>query len=164
MTSTKSPKTWENVPFKTETRQILNILIHSLYVEREVFLRELISNASDALTRMQFELLTNRDVVDPEAPLGIWRTGDPEAKTLTIRDTGIGMNAQEMAENLGTIAHSGARAFLEAAKTDSEAISDIIGQFGVGFYSAFMVARSEEHTSELQSPKDLVCRLLLEKK
>lgn len=158
MTSTKSPKTWENVPFKTETRQILNILIHSLYVEREVFLRELISNASDALTRMQFELLTNRDVVDPEAPLGVWITGDAEAKTLTIRDTGIGMNAQEMAENLGTIAHSGARAFIEAAKTDSAAISDIIGQFGVGFYSAFMVAESIEVVSRSFRPDDTAAR------
>lgn len=158
MTSTKSPKTWENVPFKTETRQILNILIHSLYVEREVFLRELISNASDALTRMQFELLTNRDVVDPEAPLGIWLIGDTEAKTLTIRDTGIGMNAQEMAENLGTIAHSGARAFIEAAKTDSKAISDIIGQFGVGFYSAFMAAESIEVVSRSYRPDDAAAR------
>lgn len=158
MSKTKTSDKWENVPFKTETRQILNILIHSLYVEREVFLRELISNSSDALTRMQYELLTNREVVDPEAALGIWITTDPETKTLTIRDTGIGMNAQEMAENLGTIAHSGARAFIEAAQTNSETISDIIGQFGVGFYSAFMVADSIEVVSRSYRPEDSAAR------
>jgi molecular chaperone HtpG len=134
----------QSVPFKAETRQLLNILIHSLYTEKEVFLRELISNASDALTRMNFEMLTRREVVDPEAELGIWITADEESRTLTLRDSGVGMTAQEMAENLGTIAHSGARSFLEAAsqsKPDAN-LSDIIGQFGVGFYSAFMVADS----------------------
>src|SRR5512136_906934 len=130
------------IPFKAETRQLLNILIHSLYKEREVFLRELVSNASDDLTRMNFVMLTNRDVADPQAELAIWITSDPEKRTLTIRDTGVGMTADEMAENLGTIAHSGARAFLEAAKQGSQKLSDIIGQFGVGFYSAFMVAES----------------------
>jgi molecular chaperone HtpG len=133
------------IPFRAETRQLLDILIHSLYTEREVFLRELISNASDALTRMSFEMLTNRDVLDPDAELGIWITADKEEKTLVIRDTGVGMTRDELVENLGTIAHSGARAFLQAAK-DAEAkksgtpVSEIIGQFGVGFYSAFMVA------------------------
>ncbi len=131
-------------PFKAETRQLLNILVHSLYKEREVFLRELVSNASDALTRMNFVMLTNREVVDPEAELAIWITVDSDKRTLTIRDTGIGMTADEMAENLGTIAHSGARAFLDAAQQgDASAnLSEIIGQFGVGFYSAFMVAES----------------------
>ena len=127
-------------PFKAETRQLLNILIHSLYSEREVFLRELISNASDALTRMNYEMLTNRDVYNPDAELGIWITSNEDERTLTIRDTGIGMTAGEMAENLGTIAHSGARAFLQAAQDGEAKLSDIIGQFGVGFYSAFMVA------------------------
>ena len=127
MSKPKPTESWEKVPFKTETKQILNILIHSLYSEREVFLRELISNASDALTRLQFELLTNRDVLDADAEVGIWVSGDPEAKTLTIRDNGIGMTAQELAENLGTIAHSGARAFIEAAQTQSNHLSDIIG-------------------------------------
>src|SRR5271169_6788552 len=94
--------------FKAETRQLLDILIHSLYTEREVFLRELISNASDALTRMSFEMLTNRNVLDPEAEPGIWIKADPTGNTLTIRDTGIGMTQDEMVENLGTIAHSGA--------------------------------------------------------
>ncbi len=132
------------VAFKAETRQLLNILIHSLYTEREVFLRELISNASDALTRIKYEMLTNHDVLDPAAELGIWITSDPEKKILTIRDSGIGMTAEELVENLGTIAHSGAKAFLEAAEQSpgESKLSDIIGQFGVGFYSAFMVADS----------------------
>src|SRR5512146_1705306 len=112
---------------------------------RTVFLRELISNASDALTRMNFETLTNRDVLDPEAELGIWITAQPESGTLTIRDTGVGMTRDELIENLGTIAHSGARAFLQAAKESAAKggttpVSEIIGQFGVGFYSAYMVA------------------------
>jgi molecular chaperone HtpG len=114
--------------------------VHSLYTEREIFLRELVSNASDALTRLDFEQLTNREVLDPEAPLAIRIIPDEQAKTLTITDTGIGMTAEEMAENLGVIAHSGARAFVEAARTSGKSLIDVIGQFGVGFYSAFMVA------------------------
>jgi molecular chaperone HtpG len=144
------------VAFKAETRQLLQILIHSLYTEREVFLRELISNASDALTRINYQMLTNHDVLDPAVELAIWIKGDPDKKTLTIRDTGIGMTANELVENLGTIAHSGAKAFLEAAQTaDSNAkISDIIGQFGVGFYSAFMVAKSIRVTSRSSNKEE----------
>jgi molecular chaperone HtpG len=130
----------EPIPFKAETRQLLDILIHSLYTEREIFLRELISNASDALSRMNFEMLTNREVLDPDAELAITITTDPSANTLSISDTGIGMTSEELVENLGTIAHSGARAFISAAQQGVNNISDIIGQFGVGFYSAFMVA------------------------
>jgi molecular chaperone HtpG len=126
--------------FKAETRQLLDILIHSLYTEREIFLRELISNASDALTRLDFELLTNRDVLDPDLPLEIRIHADTEAGTITIEDTGIGMTSDELVENLGTIAHSGARAFFDAIKESGKNASDLIGQFGVGFYSAFMVA------------------------
>src|SRR5512139_2455384 len=85
----------KTIPFKAETRQVLDILIHSLYTEREIFLRELISNASDALTRVDFEILTNRDVLDPDAELGIWIVTDPEAGTITLRDSGIGMTGQE---------------------------------------------------------------------
>jgi molecular chaperone HtpG len=126
--------------FKAETRQLLDILIHSLYTEREIFLRELISNASDALTRLDFELLTNRDVLDPDAELSIRILPDEAEGTLTILDTGIGMTAQELERNLGTIAQSGAREFLAAAQQNGQRLSDLIGQFGVGFYSAFMVA------------------------
>ena len=143
MTDIPSPATPEQpqgIPFKAETRQLLNILIHSLYTEREIFLRELISNSSDALTRIDFETLTNRDVLDHDAELAIYITTDPNENTITIGDTGIGMTAEELTENLGTIAHSGARAFVSAAQKGDRNISDIIGQFGVGFYSAFMVA------------------------
>lgn len=104
------------IPFKAETRQILDILIHSLYTEREIFLRELISNASDALTRFDFKFLTDRDVVNPEAELGIWITANENDRTLTITDTGDGMTEAELIENLGTIAHSGVRAFIAASQ------------------------------------------------
>ena len=142
------------IPFKAETRQLLEILIHSLYTDREVFLRELISNASDALTRLNFQMLTSRDILNPELELGVWITADPDAKTLTIRDTGIGMTAAELSENLGTIAHSGARAFLEAAQAGTAKMEDIIGQFGVGFYSAFMVADWIQVTSRSYKPEE----------
>lgn len=132
----------ESFTFQAETQQLLDILIHSLYTDREIFLRELVSNASDALNRMQFERLTNDDVVDPEAELEIRIIPDEDAGTLTIRDTGIGMTRDEMIENLGTIARSGAKRFIEALKDapSSDAVQNIIGQFGVGFYSVFMVA------------------------
>jgi len=140
------------VAFKAEIQQLLNILVHSLYTEREIFLRELISNASDALNRVQFEMLTNRDVLDQDAELAIQIEADEEAGTLTIRDTGIGMTRSEMEENLGTIAHSGAQGFLaamqEARQQGQQAVTtDIIGQFGVGFYSVFMAAEEVTVTS-----------------
>jgi molecular chaperone HtpG len=147
----ESTQAAQPIHFKAETRQILDILIHSLYTEREIFLRELISNASDALTRLDFEQLTNRDILDPDVELSIWITADPEQRLLTIRDSGIGMDARELTENLGTIAQSGARAFISAAKegtsTEGSRLADIIGQFGVGFYSVFMVADSVRVTS-----------------
>ena len=132
--------------FKAEVKQLLYILAHSLYKERDIFLRELISNASDALTRMQFEMLTNREALDPDAELAIHietpeTTGD-EPKKLIIKDSGIGMTRAEMENNLGTIAQSGARAFIEKIGAGQLDPSDVIGQFGVGFYSVFMVADS----------------------
>jgi molecular chaperone HtpG len=126
------------MPFRAEVKQLLNILAHSLYTEREIFLRELISNASDALYRVQFEMVTNHDILDPDAELAIHVDGDEEAKTVTITDSGIGMTREELIENLGTIAQSGARAIMERLEAGQR--SDIIGQFGVGFYSAFVVA------------------------
>jgi molecular chaperone HtpG len=134
---TEPAKTFE---FKAEIQQLLNILVHSLYTEREIFLRELLSNASDALNRIQFEMLTNRDVLDPDAELAIHVEADQEAGTLTISDTGIGMTREEIAEDLGTIAHSGAAAFLKKLDTEQRPSVELIGQFGVGFYSVFMVA------------------------
>jgi molecular chaperone HtpG len=126
------------VPFRAEVKQLLNILAHSLYTDREIFLRELLSNASDALYRAQFEMLTNQEVRDPEAELAIHVDVDEEAKTITIADSGIGMTREELVENLGTIAQSGARALME--RIEAAQRSEIIGQFGVGFYSAFVVA------------------------
>ena len=134
------------------TRQLLDILIHSLYTQREIFLRELISNASDALSRISFEILTNRDILDADAELAIKISADAKNNTLTISDSGIGMTSEELSENLGTIAHSGARAFVSAAQTGEKNISDIIGQFGVGFYSAFMVAESIQVISRSYQP------------
>jgi molecular chaperone HtpG len=145
--------------FKAETRQLLDILIHSLYTEREIFLRELISNASDALTRIDFEMLTNRDVLNPDAELAIHITVDPEEKVLTISDTGIGMTRDELITNLGTIAQSGAQEFLNAAQeskkdeTGQVNLSDLIGQFGVGFYSSFMVAEWVRVVSRSYQPE-----------
>ncbi len=149
MTTAPAP---EAVPFRAEIKQLLHILVHSLYTDREIFLRELISNASDALNRLQFEMLTNRDVLDPEAELVIRLNGDPQERTLTIRDTGIGMTREELVENLGTIAHSGAAAFLESLK-EGKKVSDLIGQFGVGFYSVFMVAEEVRVTSRSYRPE-----------
>ena len=134
------------VEFRAEIQQLLNILIHSLYTDREIFLRELISNASDALNRIQFEMLTNRDVLDESTELAIYLEMDESQGLLTIRDTGIGMTEAELAENLGTIARSGAKGFLkaveEAGQKGQPVTTDIIGQFGVGFYSVFMVAEA----------------------
>ena len=139
--------------FKAETKQLLNILIHSLYKDREVFLRELLSNASDALNRLRFEMVTNQDVLDPAAELAIRIKVDKEARTITIQDTGIGMTKDEVIENLGTIAQSGARKFLEASKDRNADLTQVIGQFGVGFYSVFMVAEWVRVTSRSYRPR-----------
>ncbi len=144
----------EQHSFQAETQQLLNILIHSLYTEKEIFLRELISNASDALNRLQFEMLTNDDVVDPQADLEIHIELDEEAKTLTVSDTGIGMNREEIIAGLGTIAKSGAKAFIEAMADKPDDAAAIIGQFGVGFYSAFMVAKRVDVISRSFRPED----------
>ncbi|MBZ0277254.1 MAG: molecular chaperone HtpG [Anaerolineae bacterium] len=131
----------ETFNFQAEIQQVLDILVHSLYTEREIFLRELISNASDALSRIQFELLTNRDVLDPDAELAIEIKTDEEAGTITISDTGVGMTRDDLINNLGVIARSGAKAFIQAIQeAKNGGATDIIGQFGVGFYSVFMVA------------------------
>jgi molecular chaperone HtpG len=139
--------------FKAETKQLLNILIHSLYKDREVFLRELLSNASDALNRLRFEMVTNQDVLDPAAELAIHIRVDKDARMLTIQDTGIGMTKDEIIENLGTIAQSGARKFLEATKDKNADLTRVIGQFGVGFYSVFMVAEWVRVTSHSYRPE-----------
>ena len=126
------------VPFRAEMRQLLRILTHSLYSDREIFLRELISNAADAINRVRFVQLTNSNILNPELDPLITISVDEEAKTITISDTGSGMTANEMAENLGTIAKSGTKALIESLEAGQA--SDLVGQFGVGFYSAFVVA------------------------
>lgn len=139
--------------FKAETKQLLHILIHSLYKDREVFLRELVSNASDALNRLRFEMLTTQDVLDPKAELKIHITADKDNRLLTITDTGIGMTRAEIVDHLGTIAQSSARKFLEAAKEKNLDASGLIGQFGVGFYSVFMAAEWVRVTSRSFRPE-----------
>ena len=131
--------------FQAETKQLLDLMIHSIYTNHEIFLRELISNASDAIDKLHFEALTNRDLLEGNEDYEIFIVPDKESHTLTISDNGIGMNREEVVENIGTIAKSGTKAFLEQlkkAKESNEAISDkeMIGQFGVGFYSGFIVA------------------------
>lgn len=136
------------IAFKAETQQLLDILINSIYSDKDVFLRELISNASDAITKLNFNMLTDHDVLDADSAPEIRVKVDKDAKTLTVSDNGIGMTADEMTEYLGTIAHSGAKALLEKAGNDgAKNITDLIGQFGVGFYAAFMVAKSIDVTS-----------------
>ena len=137
----------ESHEFRAEIRQLLDLVVHSLYTDKEIFLRELVSNASDAMEKLRHLEATEKDVHSPDLPLEIHITTDKEAGTITIADHGTGMNHDELVENLGTIAHSGTKAFLDAVKETGKPPGDLIGQFGVGFYSAFMVAAKVEiHT------------------
>lgn len=136
--STATPQKFE---FQAEIAQLLDIVTHSLYTEKEIFVRELVSNASDALEKLRHTQLTEKDVFGDQA-LEINVTTDDKAKTLTIQDHGIGMTRAELIENLGTIAHSGSKAFLKALGEGGAKSTSLIGQFGVGFYAAFMVAKS----------------------
>ncbi len=138
--------------FQTEVRQLLDIVIHAFYSDREVFVRELVSNASDALEKLRLKQLTQTAVYEPERELRIAITTDEEAGTLTIADSGIGMTQDEVVEFLGTIAHSGTKKFLEAMKESKGGTQDLIGQFGVGFYSVFMAADKVEVTTRSWQP------------
>jgi TNF receptor-associated protein 1 len=137
--STNAPQKFE---FQAEIKQLLDIVIHSLYTEKEIFVRELVSNASDALEKLRHTQITEKEIFDEKAELEISLTTDDKAKTLTIQDYGIGMTRDELVKNLGTIAHSGSKQFLKALGENGAKNSNLIGQFGVGFYSAFMVAKS----------------------
>ncbi|HEY8994814.1 MAG TPA: molecular chaperone HtpG [Lacunisphaera sp.] len=137
--STVTPQKFE---FQAEIKQLLDIVIHSLYTEKEIFVRELVSNASDALEKLRHLQLTEKEIHDADTPLEITITTDETAKTITIQDSGLGMTRAELIENLGTIAHSGSKQFLKALGEGGAKNSNLIGQFGVGFYSAFMVAKS----------------------
>ena len=131
----------EKKEFKTEVQQLLNLVIHSLYSNKDIFLRELISNGSDAIDKLSFEALSNKELIKDDPEFRIKLFVDNEAKTLRIEDNGIGMTRDELEENIGTIARSGTRRFMEELKKgQAEANPELIGQFGVGFYSAFMVA------------------------
>ena len=126
-------------PFQAEVAKLLQLMVHSVYSDRDVFLRELISNAADALDKLRYEAIEQPDLLEDAPGLTITITPDAQARTLTITDTGIGMNERELAENLGTIAKSGTQAFVEQAKARQGDVH-LIGQFGIGFYSAFIVA------------------------
>ena len=131
----------EKKEFKTEVQQLLDLVIHSLYSNKDIFLRELISNGSDAIDRLRFEALSNKELIKDDPEFRIKLFVDNEAKTLRIEDNGIGMTRDELEKNIGTIAHSGTRQFMEELKKGkAKANPELIGQFGVGFYSAFMVA------------------------
>ena len=139
----QSSQAAETFTFQAETKQLLNLVIHSLYTNKDIFLRELISNASDALDKLRFESLTKPELLPDTNALEIRLDVDKQARTLTITDNGIGMSREEIVTNIGTIAKSGTKALLEQVQKEGqspEALSELIGRFGVGFYSAFMVA------------------------
>ena len=134
----------ETFGFETEAKQLLKLMIHSLYSNREVFLRELISNASDAIDRLRFKAISEPELVGEDNDFAIRVAFDKEAKTLTVADNGIGMSRQDVIDNLGTIARSGTAEFLSQLSGDQKKDATLIGQFGVGFYSAFIVAEEVE--------------------
>jgi molecular chaperone HtpG len=141
--------------FQAEVKQVLDIVIHSLYTDREIFVRELVSNAADALEKLRHTQLTENNIFQADLPLEISLTTDEEKRTLTISDHGLGMSRDELIENLGTIAHSGSKAFAAALKNAGKGDeAKVIGQFGVGFYSAFMVADEVSVSTHSWRPDD----------
>ena len=130
----------ETLGFQTEAKQLLQLMIHSLYSNKEIFLRELISNASDAIDKLRFESLDNEALLEGETDYQIRISVDKDANTLTISDNGIGMTKEDAIAHLGTIAKSGTAQFMQNLTGDQKKDSQLIGQFGVGFYSAFIVA------------------------
>ena len=126
--------------FKAESKRLLDLMINSIYTHKEIFLRELISNASDAIDRLRFEAFSQPALREDEDPLTIRVSYDTAARTVTVSDNGIGMSRAEVIEHIGTIAKSGTREFLQALTGDQRKDATLIGQFGVGFYSAFVVA------------------------
>src|SRR5580658_424495 len=141
MTTATAPAAAERMEFKTELKQLLDLIIHSLYTKKEIFLRELISNAADAIDKVRFESLTNQNLLEGNSDWKIRLVADEAAGTLTVSDNGIGMSRESIVDNLGTIAKSGTKAFIENLKAANVANRpELIGQFGVGFYASFMVA------------------------
>ncbi|MFT4902225.1 MAG: TNF receptor-associated protein 1 [Lentimonas sp.] len=153
--TTQAPERHE---FQAEVKQVLDIVVHSLYTDKEIFVRELISNASDATEKLRHTQITEKDICDADLDLEILVSSDEETGTLTIQDFGIGMTHDELIKNLGTIAHSGSKAFLNALKENGERNENLIGQFGVGFYSVFMVADSVKvYTRSWQKEGESLC-------
>ena len=145
----------ETLGFQTEARQLLHLMIHSLYSNKEIFLRELISNASDAVDKLRFAALSDDGILEGDGEYAVRVDVNKDAGTITISDNGIGMSRDEVIENLGTIAKSGTAAFLEQLSGDQQKDSQLIGQFGVGFYSSFIVAeRVEVHTRRAGTPTE----------
>lgn len=147
--TTAQPEVFE---YQAEMQKLLDILVHSLYTEREIFLRELISNASDALSKVQFTTLTESEVADKDDDLEIRIAFDDQANTIEVIDSGCGMTREELVQNLGTIASSGTLRFLQEAKDRNQSAENLIGQFGVGFYSVFMIAQKVEVTTRSWRP------------
>ena len=139
-------KSTENHKFGAEVSKVLKLMIHSLYTNKDIFLRELVSNASDACDKLRYEALTRSELLSGDSDLKIRVSADKDKRIITIIDNGIGMSHDELIANLGTIARSGTTAFLEqlVANKDKKADVNLIGQFGVGFYAAFMVAQTVE--------------------
>src|ERR1700722_3787927 len=149
----------EQLSFQAEVRELLQLMIHSLYSHREIFLRELISNASDANDKLRFLALSDPALLGQDSALGIWIDADPKTRTLTVRDNGIGMSREEAVAQLGTIAKSGTAEFFKRLTGDQQKDAALIGQFGVGFYSAFMVAeRVEGFSRRADAPADMGVR------
>ncbi|MDQ6660358.1 MAG: molecular chaperone HtpG, partial [Chloroflexota bacterium] len=130
----------ETLDFQAEVKQLLDLMVHSLYSNKEIFLRELISNASDAEDKLRFEALSNEALYEGDTELKIWVSYDKEARTITVSDNGIGMSRDEVVANIGTIAKSGTQEFFQSLTGDQRKDASLIGQFGVGFYSSFVVA------------------------
>ena len=137
--TTEKPEAAETLPFQAEVAELLRLMVHAVYSETDVFLRELISNASDACDKLRYEAIASPELTAGDIPLAVCIKPDKTAGTLTIADTGIGMSKDEMISDLGTVARSGTRAFMSRLKEQKDG-AGLIGQFGVGFYSAFMVA------------------------
>jgi molecular chaperone HtpG len=149
----------ETLGFQAEVKELLHLMIHSLYSHREIFLRELISNASDANDKLRFLALSNAELLGKETELGIWIETDPKLGTLTVRDNGVGMSREEAVTHLGTIAKSGTAEFFKRLTGDQQKDAQLIGQFGVGFYSAFIVAdRVEVLTRRADAPAEAAVR------
>ena len=132
--------TRETLGFQAEVKQLLHLMVHSLYGNKEIFLRELISNASDAGDKLRFEAMSDPALFENDPELKIRLAYDEEARTITVTDNGIGMSRQEVIDQIGTIAKSGTREFLQGLTSDRAKDAHLIGQFGVGFYSSFIVA------------------------